>query len=175
MDCIPAVGPSVHEDAEATPFRSVATESRPSVPRPDATAKCTHTFWTARPWSSRSVTSGATVVCRPTTPLSAVDVVVWWGHTAHDEVADDRAAAVRDRVLAGTGLVVLHSAHLSKPFRLLMGTSLANVITGGIVGPLTERHGYGPVFLGIAGVLGASGVLLLGLTPVLKRNMHGIK
>jgi trehalose utilization protein len=55
--------------------------------------------------------------------LDASDVIVWWGHTAHHDVPDDRAAAVRDRVLAGTGLVVLHSAHYSKPFRLLMGSS----------------------------------------------------
>jgi len=55
--------------------------------------------------------------------LETSDVIVWWGHTAHHEVADDRAAAVRDRVLAGAGLVVLHSAHWSKPFRLLMGSS----------------------------------------------------
>jgi trehalose utilization protein len=55
--------------------------------------------------------------------LDACDVIVWWGHTAHHQVADDRADAVRDRVLAGMGLVVLHSAHWSKPFRLLMGSS----------------------------------------------------
>jgi trehalose utilization protein len=55
--------------------------------------------------------------------LEQTDVLVWWGHEAHDEVSDARAERVRERVLAGMGLVVLHSAHLSKPFRLLMGTS----------------------------------------------------
>jgi len=41
----------------------------------------------------------------------------------HDDLADDVAAAVQQRVLDGMGLVVLHSGHLSKPFKRLMGTS----------------------------------------------------
>jgi trehalose utilization protein len=55
--------------------------------------------------------------------LMATDVLTWWGHAAHDQVSDEVALRVRDRVLAGMGLVALHSAHYSKPFRLLMGTS----------------------------------------------------
>jgi trehalose utilization protein len=55
--------------------------------------------------------------------LETTDVLTWWGHLAHDEVSDDVAAAVQQRVLEGMGLVVLHSGHLSKPFRRLMGTS----------------------------------------------------
>ena len=55
--------------------------------------------------------------------LDETDVLFWWGHRAHDEVADEVAERVRARVLDGLGLVVLHSAHFSKPFRLLMGTS----------------------------------------------------
>jgi len=55
--------------------------------------------------------------------LAATDVLTWWGHLAHDEVRDDVAAAVQQRVLDGMGLVVLHSGHLSKPFTRLMGTS----------------------------------------------------
>jgi len=54
-------------------------------------------------------------------------------------------------------------------------SALANVFTGGYVGPLTEKHGFAPVFLGIAGIIGAAAVLLFLLTPVLKRLMHGIK
>ena len=54
--------------------------------------------------------------------LDSTDVLVWWGHRHHDEVADDRAAAVCDRIHAGMGFVALHSAHFSKPFRRLMGT-----------------------------------------------------
>jgi trehalose utilization protein len=55
--------------------------------------------------------------------LDATDVLAWWGHLRHDDVPDELAAAVQQRVLDGMGLVVLHSAHLSKPFRRLMGTS----------------------------------------------------
>jgi trehalose utilization protein len=55
--------------------------------------------------------------------LDATDVLVWWGHMAQAGVTDERAARVQQRVLDGMGLVVLHSGHISKPFRLLMGTS----------------------------------------------------
>jgi trehalose utilization protein len=55
--------------------------------------------------------------------LAPTDVLVWWGHIAHDEVSDEVASKVHKRVLQGMGLIVLHSAHLSKPFLRLMGTS----------------------------------------------------
>ena len=55
--------------------------------------------------------------------LAATDVMTWWGHTAHGEVRDEIAEKVRRRVLDGMGLIVLHSGHYSKPFRLLMGTT----------------------------------------------------
>jgi len=55
--------------------------------------------------------------------LDDTDVLTWWGHAAHEEVSDAVAERVRARVIEGMGLVVLHSGHLSKPFRLLMGTS----------------------------------------------------
>ena len=55
--------------------------------------------------------------------LAATDVLTWWGHQAHDEVADDVVARVHRHVLSGMGLVVLHSGHFSKIFKALMGTS----------------------------------------------------
>ncbi len=55
--------------------------------------------------------------------LNTTDVLVWWGHMAHDEVADAAVERIHKRVLAGMGLVVLHSGHFSKIFRRLMGTS----------------------------------------------------
>jgi len=57
--------------------------------------------------------------------LAQTDVLTWWGHKAHGEVSDEVAARVRDRVLAGMGLLVLHSGHESKVFRGLMGTTCA--------------------------------------------------
>jgi trehalose utilization protein len=59
----------------------------------------------------------------PAALLDATDVLVWWGHLAHQQVTDQTVARVRARVLAGMGLVALHSAHLSKVFLSLMGTS----------------------------------------------------
>jgi len=59
----------------------------------------------------------------PDAVLDATDVLVWWGHLAHDKVPDALAAKVRDRVLSGMGLIVLHSGHYAKPFKLLMGTT----------------------------------------------------
>ena len=55
--------------------------------------------------------------------LEATDVLTWWGHTAHSRVADEIVDRVQKRVLEGMGLIVLHSAHFSKIFRRLMGTS----------------------------------------------------
>src|SRR5262245_58719019 len=57
--------------------------------------------------------------------LGATDVLVWWGHKAHHEVDDAVVARVKERVLDGMGLVVLHSGHYSKIFTSLMGTTCA--------------------------------------------------
>ena len=59
----------------------------------------------------------------PAERLATADVLVWWGHEAHDEVTDATAARVQRAVLDGLGLIVLHSGHHAKPFRALMGTS----------------------------------------------------
>ncbi|MDR7001053.1 ThuA domain-containing protein [Neobacillus niacini] len=55
--------------------------------------------------------------------LSNTDVLVWWGHLAHHEVADEIVDKVHQRVLDGMGLIILHSGHFSKIFKKLMGTS----------------------------------------------------
>ena len=55
--------------------------------------------------------------------LDTTDVIIWWGHMLHDKVPDEIAAMVRDAVLDGMGAIFLHSAHHSKPFKALMGTS----------------------------------------------------
>ena len=55
--------------------------------------------------------------------LAETDVLIWWGHNAHDRVADEVVDRVHRHVLAGMGLVVLHSGHFSKPFIRLMGTT----------------------------------------------------
>jgi len=59
----------------------------------------------------------------PETVLTTTDVLIWWGHLAHDEVSDALVERVHQRVLDGMGLIVLHSSHCSKIFRRLMGTN----------------------------------------------------
>ena len=54
--------------------------------------------------------------------LENTDVLIWWGHVAHKDVSEEVAEKVKQRVLDGMGLIVLHSGHLSKPFVKLMGT-----------------------------------------------------
>jgi trehalose utilization protein len=55
--------------------------------------------------------------------LAETDVLTWWGHCAHGAVSDEIVQRVHQRVLAGMGLVVLHSGHFSKIFQRLMGTT----------------------------------------------------
>lgn len=56
--------------------------------------------------------------------LSDTDVLIWWGHQAHDQVTDENAARVKQHVLNGMGFIPLHSAHYCKPLRELLGTSM---------------------------------------------------
>jgi trehalose utilization protein len=55
--------------------------------------------------------------------LKDTDVLFWWGHMAHNEVKDEIVDKVYKRVMQGMGLIVLHSAHYSKIFQKLMGTT----------------------------------------------------
>lgn len=55
--------------------------------------------------------------------LNNTDVLFWWGHCAHGEVKNEVVDRIQARVLAGMGLVVLHSGHKSKIFMRMMGTT----------------------------------------------------
>ncbi len=55
--------------------------------------------------------------------LKETDVLIWWGHAAHDKVANKVVRRVQKRILQGMGLVALHSAHASKIFQRMMGAS----------------------------------------------------
>lgn len=59
----------------------------------------------------------------PEEVLNTTDVLIWWGHAAHDQVDDALVERIHDRVLKGMGLIVLHSGHLSKILRRTLGTS----------------------------------------------------
>ena len=55
--------------------------------------------------------------------LDATDVLIWWGHKAHGDVADEIADRVAAHVHAGMGFIALHSAHYAKVFKRLMGST----------------------------------------------------
>lgn len=55
--------------------------------------------------------------------LAETDVLIWWGHIAHEDVEDAVVDRVQRQVLEGMGLICLHSAHYSKIFRRLLGTN----------------------------------------------------
>ncbi len=55
--------------------------------------------------------------------LNSTDVMLWWGHAAHEEVSDEVVQKIKKRVLNGMGFIALHSAHYSKIFQELMGTN----------------------------------------------------
>jgi trehalose utilization protein len=60
----------------------------------------------------------------PDSVLDNTDVLLWWGHMAHGDVKDSLAEKVKNRVYDhGMGFIGLHSAHMSKPFRKIVGTS----------------------------------------------------
>ncbi len=59
--------------------------------------------------------------------LEQTDVLIWWGHLAHGEVRDDIVEKVRQRVIRGMGLIVLHSGHGSKIFQSLLGTNTGDL------------------------------------------------
>src|SRR3989440_3474584 len=76
-------------------------------------------------WSVRTATLDEPDQGLPPGVLDNTDVLLWWGHAAHDAVADELVTRVQQRVLSGMGLIVLHSGHVSKIFKRLMGTSCA--------------------------------------------------
>lgn len=55
--------------------------------------------------------------------LASTDAMIWWGHMAHGEVDDKIVDKVYQRVMAGMGILILHSGHFSKIFKKLMGTT----------------------------------------------------
>jgi trehalose utilization protein len=98
--------------------------------------------------------------------LNSTDVLTWWGHATHAGVNDAVVDRVQRRVLGGMGLLVLHSAHFSKIFTRLMGTTCslawrnsadtelvwtvapAHSISRGVPQPIviTEHEMYGEYF-----------------------------
>jgi len=59
----------------------------------------------------------------PESLLEDTDVLMWWGHVAHDQVDDALVARIQARIHKGMGLIVMHSGHYSKIFKRMMGTT----------------------------------------------------
>ncbi|MGI5899830.1 MAG: ThuA domain-containing protein [Christensenellales bacterium] len=59
--------------------------------------------------------------------LDNTDVLIYWAHKGHKDITDENAQRIKRRVLEGMGLIVLHSAHASKMFNLLLGTEPSNL------------------------------------------------
>lgn len=57
--------------------------------------------------------------------LDNTDVLIYWSHAKQDEFSSEVAENIRRRVLEGMGFLPLHSAHFSKPMKLLMGTTMS--------------------------------------------------
>lgn len=55
--------------------------------------------------------------------LDNTDVLIWWAHVRHGQVTDEIVAKIKNKVLCGMGLILLHSAHFSKVFSAVIGTS----------------------------------------------------
>ena len=55
--------------------------------------------------------------------LQNTDVLIWWSHSAHHAIPDGLAQKIQQQVLSGMGFIALHSSHLCKPLKLLLGTS----------------------------------------------------
>ena len=56
--------------------------------------------------------------------LENTDVLIFWSHVKHAEFSDEVAERIKRHVLNGMGFIPLHSAHDSKPVKLLLGTSM---------------------------------------------------
>lgn len=55
--------------------------------------------------------------------LQETDVLIWWGHWYHGAVEDELVEKIANRVYRGMGLICLHSAHVSKIFTRITGTT----------------------------------------------------
>ncbi|MCP4814553.1 MAG: trehalose utilization protein, partial [Planctomycetaceae bacterium] len=53
--------------------------------------------------------------------LSWADVIIWWGHVRQNQVTEENARRVLERIKSGDlDLIALHSAHWARPFTYAM-------------------------------------------------------
>ena len=56
--------------------------------------------------------------------LENTDVLIWWSHALNDELTDENAAMVAEFIMRGMGFIALHSAHMCKVLRRILGTTM---------------------------------------------------
>lgn len=81
--------------------------------------------------------------------LNNTDVLIWWSHAKQEEVSDEVVQRVRNHVLAGMGLIALHSAHYSKIMKVLLGTSMSLKWREGSRERLWVTAPYHPIAVGV--------------------------
>ncbi len=81
--------------------------------------------------------------------LADTDVLIWWGHCAHQFVPDEVVEMCYNHILQGMGAIFLHSAHFSKLFKKLMGTTCSLKWRGGEKERLWNINPAHPIMQGI--------------------------
>lgn len=107
-------------------------KSEPSIREiyPDGIHGCVGNFLTEADFEVTLATLDDPNQGLPDEILNRTDVLLWWGHMSHREVSDELVEKIKNRVFNyGMGFIALHSAHFSKPFRALVGTS-GNLLWG---------------------------------------------
>ena len=104
-------------------FLHERTEESIRAVYPEGIHNCIKEFLQTDEIEVRTATLDMSECGLPDEVLESTDVMIWWSHAKQDDLPDEIAKKVADRVLKGMGLIVLHSAHKSKPFMRLMGTT----------------------------------------------------
>lgn len=73
-------------------------------------------------WDIRTATLEEPDNGLPQDVVDSTDVLIWWGHKAHNQVDEATVLRVQQAVLNGMGFIALHSAHYSLPLKRLLGT-----------------------------------------------------
>lgn len=113
-------------------FEEQAKEVKKAYPRGMSASICdiftSHSNHTVSAWLTQSSQGLSQEL------LDTTDVLIYWAHCLHDRVSEETVERIVRRVEEGMGMIFLHSAHFSKPFKRLMGTS------GSLVWREDNRH-----------------------------------
>src|SRR5579884_576585 len=114
--------------AEARPKRRVIVWSEGTAPRNvyphDINTAIAEGLQPLKGWDVQTASINDPGQGLPEDVLQSASVLIWWGHARHAEVRDELVSQIVHRVKdEGMGFIATHSAHWSKPFKALMGTS----------------------------------------------------